>query len=118
MPSDRREHQRLAVRLPLECRFPGAARALRSCTSDISAGGVFFELNVPQDLPVPQVNSVLELSMIVPPGPGHSPYQGRVSAAAEVLRCRPVDAAADAGTAGCERFGIAVRFKQALQLKF
>lgn len=111
---DRRKHQRLAVRLPLECRWPGEAQAVRAFTQDISTGGVYFELDMPAGSPGPQVQSFLGLDVTVPPGPGHSPYSGRVSAAAEVVRCSPLSDPKP----GSDGYGIAARFKQPLQLRF
>jgi hypothetical protein len=114
MEPERRKHQRLAIRLPLECRFPGAAEALRSCTRDISTGGVCFDLELPAEAPVPELQSALSIAVTIPPGPGHSPYEGCVSAAAEVLRCSSLPEPKP----GCERYGIAARFKQPFQLRF
>lgn len=111
---ERRKHRRLGVKLPLECRFPGTAQAFRCCTLDISTGGVRFDLDLPADFPPPRCRSVLDLAVSIPPGAGHSPYEGRVSAAAEVLRCESL-AGANAGRQG---YGMAVRFKQPLELRF
>ena len=114
MQADRRKHQRLAIRLLLDCRRPGEAQPARAFTQDISTGGVAFELDLPTGSPRPEPQSVLGLDVRVPPGAGHSPYEGRVSATAEVLRC---DRTADARS-GCDRYAVAVRFKQPLQLQF
>jgi hypothetical protein len=102
------------MRLPLECRMAGVVQALRTCTRDISTGGVFFELDVPEPVPRPQVGSALNIDVTVPPGPGHSPYRGRILAAAEVVRCDPLGD----GNGSGDRLGIAARFKQPLQLRF
>ncbi|HQE28325.1 MAG TPA: PilZ domain-containing protein [Phycisphaerae bacterium] len=114
MQADRRQHQRLALRLPLECRMAGVVQPFRSCTRDISTGGVFFELDVPEQTPRPQVGSAVQIDVIVPPGPGHSPYDVQILAAAEVVRC---DRLGDGRGSG-DRLGIAARFKQPLQLRF
>ncbi len=114
MQPERRKHQRLAIRLPLECRFPGAAEVLRSCSRDISTGGVSFDLELPEATPVPEAQSALSIAVTIPPGPGHSPYEGSVSAAAEVVRCSPLPGSGP----GRGRYGIAARFKQPFQLRF
>lgn len=111
---ERRRYRRLGIRLPLECRFPGMPQAFRCCTLDISTGGVRFDLDLPAEFPRPQCPSILDLAVTIPPGAGHSPYEGRVSAAAEVLRCESV-----AGNGpGRQGYSMAVRFKQPLELRF
>jgi hypothetical protein len=114
MQHERRKHQRLAIRLPIECRFPGTVQAFRCATHDISTGGVFFDLDLPEAEPQPQALSVLDLAVTIPPGPGHSPYEGRVFAAAEVLRCTGLSSS----DSGRQSYSIAARFKQPLQLRF
>lgn len=114
MQPERRKDRRLAVRLPVECRLAGTVQVFRSSTRDISTGGVRFDLDLPEDLPRPDVSTLLELTVTVPPGSGHSPYTGRVSGPAEVVRCD----CGDRPEAGRQSYHVAARFKQPLQLRF
>lgn len=120
MDQERRQHRRLSIRLPLEC-IPvreGRERALRTVTTNISTGGVYFELDLMEGVPVPEVDSVLAMELTVPPGDGHFPYEGRVSSVAQVVRH---DVLAQANRGQGERpgrIGVATRFQEPLKLAF
>ncbi len=120
MPEERRQYRRLAIRLPLECSPPDQGRdgAIRTVTSDVSTGGVAFEIDQLEGVTVPPVSSLLNIELTVPPGDGHFPYEGRVTGVAEVVRCdrRPRTTASRADAPA--RFGVAARFREPLRLAF
>jgi hypothetical protein len=102
------------MRLPIECQLEGCPGLLRSVTQNVSTGGLYFEMDVPAGAVAPRQGASLKFDLTVPPGAGHSPYQGRISGTAELVRCRPVAAA----TPTSDRCGIAVRFSRPLNLRF
>jgi hypothetical protein len=116
MDIERRQHRRLAIRLPLECRCTHADPPTRGRTTDISTGGVYLELELPAGGLPPGTGSLVRLDLSVPPGAGYSPYQGRIRCTGEVLRV----AGGTVGTEGAEgaRCGLAVRFSEPLELVF
>lgn len=118
MDRERRQHRRLAIQLSLEChRLDGEQTSvLRSTTRDISTGGLYFEADVPDGLPLPGAASLLAVELTVPPGEGHFPYEGQIHSVAEVLRCEPL--AATAGKHRSRRVGVAARFREPLKLAF
>ncbi|MBI4578930.1 MAG: PilZ domain-containing protein [Planctomycetes bacterium] len=113
---ERRQHRRLAIRLPVDCRIQGLPQAVRAFTRDISTGGVYFEADLPAGTPRLPPACTLDLTLTVPPGEGHFPYQGRVTGSAELLRCDPLPG--PAGKSGVVRYGLAARFRQPLQMAF
>ena len=117
MQQERRQYRRLAIRLPLEYfdLKDAERRSLRTISSNISTSGVYFEVDLIEDAPVPKLNSVLNVSMTVPPGDGYFPYEGQVTGTAEVVRCDQVEAhRADAPA----RIGVGARFREPLKLAF
>lgn len=120
MEAERRQHRRLAIRLPLECysSLTGRERALRTVTTDISTGGLYFEADLPEGASPPDPNSLVQIELTVPPGAGYSPYEGRVSTVAEVLRSDRLKHQARSGGAGPDRVGIAAKFHEPLHLTF
>ncbi len=112
--TERREHRRLEIRLPLEYR-PAAegACAYRTVTLNVSTGGLYFETDS-QDI---GPGTLLELELTVPPGDGHFPYVSRVSSVAEVLRARPLAREVSARPGG-QRLGVAARFREPLKLSY
>ncbi len=120
MEAERRQHRRLAIRLPLECfsTAEGRAKAIRTGTTDISTGGLYFEADLPEGVRPPDPNSLVQIELTVPPGAGYSPYEGRVSTVAEVLRSQRLTHKARCGGAGPDRVGIAARFHEPLHLIF
>ena len=115
---ERREHRRLLIRLPVDC-LPAERdghEPLRGTTGNISSGGGYFELDVPDGSPPPDPDALLQVELTVPPGDGHFPYEGRLRTVAQVLRTQPLDV--PAGTKRGRRYGIAARFRDPLQLAF
>lgn len=86
----------------------------RSTTRNISTGGLYFEVDVPEAASRPEVNSLMAVELTVPPGEGYFPYEGRVRSVAEVLRCERLDGP----EAPSRRFGVAARFREPLKLAF
>lgn len=111
--TDRRRHQRLRIRLPVEFRKcdGGSASVLRTITQNVSTGGVYVELDSPEF----QLGDRVEVELTVPPAEGVSPYPGRASCPAEVLRIQSLDADEQGGF---KRFGIAARFLDRLRLAY
>ncbi len=110
--AERRQHRRLAIRLPVEYAVAGgtAAPQLRAVTLNVSTGGVYFEASSAGLCP----GTEIEVAMTVPPGDGYSPYGGRVRGAAEILRVEPLLP----HSPGSDRVGVAARFRRDLKLLF
>ncbi len=120
MDPERRQHRRLDIRLPLEC-YPAAADrqlALRTVTTNISTGGLYFEVDLLEGIASPEPRSLLQVELTVPPGDGHFPYQGRLTSVAEVVRCDDLSDGQPPGPNVCPRIGIAAQFRDALKLAF
>jgi len=103
----------MEIRLPLECRKGSGAdmSIVRTITRNVSTGGVSFELDGPDF----GVGDRLEIDLTVPPAAGVSPYQGRASCRAEVLRVLPLS---DKETGGVERYVVAAQFLGRLRLSY
>ncbi len=110
---ERRAHRRMEIRLPVECRKDGDSNTsiVRTITHDVSTGGMSFELDAPDFC----VGDQIRIDITVPPAEGVSPYQGRASCRAEILRINRISAA-NAG--GVERHIIAARFLGRLRLEY
>ena len=115
MPAkERRQHRRLDIRLPLEYRRVDDAleNVFRTVTLNVSTGGVRFETEAEELTP----GTLLNLELTVPPGDGHWPLQGRVSAVGEVVRVSPPEAQGPKQVA--RRVAVAARFREPLKLSF
>lgn len=110
---DRRGSRRLELRLPVELRMADgeASTLVRTITRNISTGGLYFELDRADFSPGDRLN----IELTVPPAEGVSPYPGRASCTAEVVRCTPL--AADSKT-NLDRVGIAARFLDRLRITY
>jgi hypothetical protein len=115
--TERRQYRRLAIRLPLEYDSAGKAevQTVRTVSSNISTSGLYFEMDIVEGLPVPEVKSVLNVALTVPPGDGYFPYEGRVIGVAEIVRCDEL--APQRGDVPA-RMGIGARFRDPLKLAF
>ncbi len=85
MNTERRKHRRLPIQLPLICRDPQGTNEhvlVRSKTVNVSTGGLYFE-TLAHDI---KPGQPIEVELTIPPGDGHFPYQGRVTATGEVIR--------------------------------
>jgi len=111
--TNRRLHERLAIRLPVECRRDddGRTSVVRTITQNVSTGGMYLELDASEFQPGDRV--LVEL--IVPPAEGVSPYQGRATCRAEILRVGQVT---ERTPSGLERLGVAARFLDRLRLAY
>lgn len=120
MDEDRRQHRRLAIRLPLECcaSHESRDRALRTVTTNISTGGLYFELDLIDGVSLPEPRELLNIELTVPPGDGHFPYAGRVSSMAQVVRCEPLPLPPSEAAASVPRYGVAAQFRDAIKLAF
>ncbi|MBN1491560.1 MAG: PilZ domain-containing protein [Phycisphaerae bacterium] len=110
--SDRRDHRRLGIRLPVEVTpvHADSTALLRTVTCNVSTGGIYFE-SPPDYL---QAGTDVRLDLTIPPGDGYSPYSGRVSAVAKVLRVEPLLGQQHAR----DRIGVAARFRNPPKLDF
>ena len=110
---DRRERPRLTIRLPVECRMEanGGRFIVRSVTQNISSRGLYLELDSADFRP----GDRLRVELTIPPAEGVSPYEGRASCAAQVLRVEPIPAARDDDV---QRYGIAARFLDRLRISY
>ncbi len=120
---DRRRHRRLTIPLPLEWSPKGAGReeAAKGVAANISTGGLYFELDLPNGChglgqgQVPEPNDLLQIELTIPPGEGHFPYEGRVRSVVQVLRRDELPAASSGGR---RRLGLAARFDEPLKFSF
>jgi hypothetical protein len=117
MEQERRQYRRLAIRLPLEyfAANDSEQRSLRTVSGNISTSGLYFEVDMIEGAPIPQMNSVLNVSLTVPPGDGYFPYEGQVTGTAEVVRC---DHLAPQRPDAPARIGVGARFREPLKLAF
>ena len=91
---------------------------MRTVTTNISTGGLYFEVDLLDQVSRPEVHSVLNIELTVPPGNGYFPYEGRVTSAAEVLRRDSLPEPRTAKPDSPTRVGVAVRFRDPLKLVF
>ena len=114
--TERRQHRRLNIRLPLECRTMGEEPQVvyRTVTLNVSTGGLYFELDTERI----REGMLLELSLTVPPGDGHFPYHGSVHCVGEVVRVQKVSRTEGSTESARDRFGIAAKFREGLTLSF
>lgn len=108
------------IQLPMEC-YPcaeGPEKAVRTVTGNISTGGVYFEMDLFDEVPRPAPQDRLHVELTVPPGDGHFPYEGRVTGEAEIIRCDPVRGAAPSRPDLPPRVGVAARFGEPLKLLY
>jgi len=111
--AERRGHRRIAIRLPVEIRQRRAdgLYVVRTITRNLSTGGMFVELDTADFRSADR----LDVELRIPAAEGVSPYQGRASCAAEVLRVQEIPA----GESESDRqFGIAVRFLDKLRINY
>jgi len=106
--TERRKHRRASVRIPIKSAedVQSGPWGLPLETSNISAGGMFFQL--PADR-APQLNTSVRFELAVPPGSGYSAAGGKIKGAGEVVRTRHLDE---------NTVGVAVQFSQPLALEF
>lgn len=116
---ERRTHRRLAIRLPVECRTKtdGRELVLRAVTGNISTGGVFFEAELSNGTTPLLPEAVLDLRLVVPPGEGHFPYEGRLQCTARVVRSQELASSQQSGPLR-RHIGVAARFCEPLRLDF
>jgi PilZ domain len=110
---DRRTSRRLELRLPVELRMAGddASTIVRTITRNISTGGLYLELDRADFSP----GDRLQVELTVPPAEGVSPYPGRATCTAEVVRCTPLAANTETRI---ERIGVAARFLDRLRITY
>jgi hypothetical protein len=135
---ERREHPRTKLRLPVDCVLegrppagtgkqsdrlpmpPSAEAVHHGLTLDLSPRGVYFET----DSDAFACGMRVRFDLTVPPGEGHSPYQGRIRGQGEVLRVEPRPLNANLPLPPGERrgegqrFGVAARFSEPVEFLF
>lgn len=117
MDTERRKHRRLPIQLPLICKDPlnPDQIVVRSKTLNVSTGGLYFETLADAIRP----GQSFEIELTIPPGDGHFPYQGRVTAVGQVVRIDDLPATRDGeGLTRTPRRGVAARFNDNLKLSF
>lgn len=117
MLHERRRYRRLPIQLPLICRDPERPDhvVMQTRTINVSTGGIYFE-TLADNL---RAGQRLDLELTIPPGEGHFPYQGRVTAPARIIRVKGVAPQPDApGLAHVPRVGVAATFDDSLKLSF
>jgi hypothetical protein len=84
---DRRKYFRLAAHLPLDVVLPAdSGKRLRRVSSNLSAGGVYFQGYSDDKLgPGQKIN----LRIAVPPGVGRTPRESTLEGQATILRIDP-----------------------------
>ena len=110
---ERRQHRRLALRLPVECRREdgSAVCVVRTTTQNVSTGGLYIEVDSPEF----RSGDRMKIELTVPASEGVAPYAGRAACEAEVLRVRSI-AGREADSVG--RHGIAARFLGQLRMSY
>jgi hypothetical protein len=100
------------MHLPVEVVHVGASPAvpIRSTTHNVSASGIYFD--APAGLL--EVGNEVHFSLSVPPGPGYSPYAGRGTGVADIVRIDVLPP----GPHDSPRVGVAARFSQPLKFAF
>lgn len=119
--AERRRAQRLEIRLPVEfrqCREDGDC-IVRTVTHNVSAGGLYLELDRPDFKP----GDCVEAELSIPAAEGVSPYPGRAAAQVEILRVTPLDDRRVRRTsprwgAAHSRYGLAARFLEPLRFSY
>ncbi len=111
--AERRAYKRLRIRLPVECRKDenGGRSFVRTITQDVSTGGMYLELDSREF----RTGDRVHVALTVPPAEGVSPYEGRATCMAEVLRAEPVVASVPGSI---ERVGVAARFLDRLRISY
>lgn len=112
-PSERRRHQRLEIRLPVEFRQSrdDGAYIVRTISQNVGTGGLYFELDSADFRP----GDRLDVELTIPAAEGVSPYPGRATTQAEILRVDPIQ---ERGTLAIRRFGLAARFLEPLRFSY
>ena len=110
---DRRQHRRLALRLPVECRRAdgGGVCVVRTITQNISTGGLYIEVDSPEF----RSGDRLKIELTMPAAEGVAPYAGRATCEAEVLRVRSI---AGHEADRFDRHGIAAGFVGPLRMSY
>jgi hypothetical protein len=112
-PAERRRTRRLDIRLPVELRVIRADGELiiRTMTRNVSAGGLYLELENADLAPGERGNA--ELS--IPPADGVSSCPGRAAVPIEIVRIAPL---ADRPGNPAPRYALAARFLEPLRFSF
>jgi hypothetical protein len=106
---DRRKHFRLAVNLPLDVVLPiNAGRRYRRVSSNVSAGGVYFQGNPEDGI---RAGQRIGVRIAVPKGVGRTSEDGHLEGDATVIRVDSIKSCADLS----ERVGVACEFTTPLR---
>jgi hypothetical protein len=113
--SEKRQHRRLNLRLPLEFDRieAGRCKTAHTMTENVSTGGIYFE-TTHEDLN-PGEHLALTLNV---PYDSRFPLQGQISTISKVLRRTRIEGKKSDSSASFTRYGIAVQFQQPLKLSF
>ena len=105
---DRRQSRRAQLRLRI-ARLEGLdppPQTRQLWTTDVSAGGMFFQANLADQ---PPLGARLSFELSIPPGEGYSSSAGKVRGTGEVVRVL---------ASAAPRTGVAVQFTRPLALHF
>jgi hypothetical protein len=106
---DRRKHFRLAVNLPLDIVLPiNAGRRYRRVSSNVSAGGVYFQGNLEDGI---RAGQQIGLRIAVPKGAGRTSDDGHLEGDATVIRIDSIGTQ----TGLSQRVGVACEFNTPLR---
>ncbi len=111
--TERRRAQRLEIRLPVEFRQSRAdgVYVVRTVTRNVSSGGFYLELDSAEFRP----GDRLDVEMAIPAADGVSPYPGRATTHAEILRVDPLE---KRGELDIRRYALAARFLEPLRFSY
>ena len=102
---ERRRFQRLRLRLPIsELSGLGGEQAAGLRTSNISAGGMYFQLPAGSEV---EEQTTASFELTVPPGEGYAAAEGRIRGSGRVVRTEALPEG---------RLGVAVEFTHPLAL--
>lgn len=110
---ERRRAQRLEIRLPVEFRQSRAdgVYIVRTLTRNVSSGGIYLELDSAEFRP----GDRLDVELAIPAADGVSPYPGRATSHAEILRVDPLE---KRGKLDIRRYALAARFLEPLRFAY
>ena len=112
--TEKRNHRRLDVRMPLEyspVNLPHA-NVSSNVTINVSTGGLYFE-TADSHL---KVGDELNINLAVPPGDTRFPPHAKIASVGRVVRVQEIQNRPNRDKVAFARFGIATQFQKPLKL--